>query len=44
MFRRTGTLLFVALTLQSSAALAADLPELLASPRNAVPECVTPGR
>jgi hypothetical protein len=44
MFRRTGTLLFVALTIQSSAALAADLPELLASPRNAVPECVTPGR
>ncbi len=44
MFRKTGTLLFVALTIQSSAALAADLPELLASPRNTVPECVTPGR
>jgi len=44
MFRKAGTVFFVALTIQSSAALAADLPELLASPRNAVPECVTPGR
>ncbi len=44
MFRKAGTLLFVALTIQNSPALAADLPELLASPRNAVPECVTPGR
>jgi hypothetical protein len=44
MFRKAATSLFFALAFQSSAALAADLPELLAGQRNAVPECVTPGR
>lgn len=42
MLRKVGALLLVALA--SLPAVAAELPEVLAGSRNAVPDCVTPGR
>ena len=43
--RRIGTLvLFASLMVPGATAIAGNLPDLLLTPRNNVPECVTPGR
>ena len=44
MLRKFGTALLVSLALPAASAHAGGLPELLSSPSNAVPACVTPGR
>jgi len=45
MIRRAGAvLIFASLSATSLPAAAPDLPEILVTPRNAVPACVTPGR
>ena len=46
MLRKAGafSLLAFATSLLTAGPAAADLPEILAGPRNPVPECVTPGR
>jgi hypothetical protein len=45
MLRKVGALLFIACGLGAAMpATAADLPDIVAGPANAVPQCVTPGR
>jgi hypothetical protein len=46
MLRKAGavSLLALAASMLTAGPAAADLPEILAGPRNPVPECVTPGR
>jgi hypothetical protein len=45
MLRKAGALLFVACGLAAPVpATAADLPDIVAGPANAVPQCATPGR
>ena len=47
MLRKVGALSVLAFILApvlTAGAAAANLPDILAGPRNAVPECVTPGR